>query len=73
MSRDSEPRPLPVQRPPAETNVLVLCTGYRAGPWALRSLKAAGYRTIGAHQQGRLTGGMRTALRPATSPRCCDR
>lgn len=68
-ARAHAPRALPVRRAPSETSALVLCTGYRAGPWAVRSLKAAGYRTIGAHQEGRLTGGRSPAcLRPLRYP-----
>jgi len=37
--------------------VLVAPSDFRAGPWACRSLAAAGYRVVGAHHRGRLAGG----------------
>ena len=36
---------------------------FRAGPWACRSLAGAGYRVVGAHQEGRLAGGRSLACR----------
>jgi carbamoyl-phosphate synthase large subunit len=46
--------------------VLVAPSDFRAGPWACRSLTAAGYRVVGAHQEGRFAGGRSLACR---SPR----
>jgi len=37
--------------------VLVAPSDFRAGPWAIRSLARAGYRVVGAHSEGRGTGG----------------
>jgi hypothetical protein len=49
--------------------VLVLSTDFRAGPWACRSLAAAGYRVVGAHRAGRLAGGRSLACpRPRRYP-----
>jgi len=48
----------------AEAPVLVLWTGYRAGPWAVRSLRRAGHRVVAAHDAGRGSGG-----RSAAAPR----
>jgi carbamoyl-phosphate synthase large subunit len=31
--------------------VVVVWTGYRPGPWAVRSLRAAGYRVVGVHPE----------------------
>jgi biotin carboxylase len=50
--------------------IVVLWTGYRAGPWACRSLRAAGWRVVGVHpaDEGR---GRSTACpnpRPCPSP-----
>lgn len=65
-ARQGAPAPL---RPVAETGVLVLCTGYRAGPWAMRSLRSAGYRVVGAHHEGICTGGRsRACPRPRRYP-----
>ncbi|HTI35772.1 MAG TPA: hypothetical protein VL422_18995, partial [Miltoncostaea sp.] len=38
-------------------SVVVAPSDFRAGPWACRSLAKAGYRVVGAHQEGRLAGG----------------
>jgi predicted ATP-grasp superfamily ATP-dependent carboligase len=43
--------------------VLVMPTGYRAGPHAVRSLSRAGFRVVGAHEEGLLTGGSSLACR----------
>ena len=48
----------------ADAPVLVLWTGYRAGPWAVRSLRRAGHRVVAAHDAGRGSGG-----RSAAAPR----
>lgn len=51
------------------TRILVLATGHRAGPWACRSLAAAGGQVIGAHHEGRLSGGRSSACaRPLRYP-----
>lgn len=42
--------------------VLVAWCGYRSGPWAVRSLRAAGYRVIASHPRGD-GGGRSTAVR----------
>jgi carbamoyl-phosphate synthase large subunit len=43
--------------------VLVAPSDFRAGPWACRSLSAAGYRVVGAHHEGRMAGGRSLACR----------
>lgn len=49
--------------------VLVLGTGLRAGPWAVRSVRRAGFAVIGAHTEGRLAGGRSPACpRPLRHP-----
>ena len=50
----------------ADAPVLVLWTGYRAGPWAVRSLRRAGHRVVAAHDAGRGSGG-RSAAAPRPS------
>ena len=65
----AERRSPPPLRPVADTGVLVLCTGYRAGPWAMRSVRSAGYRVVGAHHEGVCTGGRsRSCARPRRYP-----
>ena len=65
----AERRSPPPLRPVADTGVLVLCTGYRAGPWAMRSMRSAGYRVVGAHHEGICTGGRsRACARPRRYP-----
>jgi len=48
--------------------VVVLWTGYRPGPWALRSLRAAGYSVIGVHPEGRGGGRSVACLHPRRCP-----
>ena len=43
--------------------VVVAPSDFRAGPWACRSLARAGYRVVGANQDGRLAGGRSLACR----------
>lgn len=53
----------------ASPAVLVLSTAFRPGPWACRSLRAAGYRVVGASTEGRLAGGRSLACpRPLHYP-----
>jgi predicted ATP-grasp superfamily ATP-dependent carboligase len=53
--------------------VLVVSTHFRAGPWAYRSLKAAGYRVRGAHRSGFMAGGRSLACpRPLRYPSPTD-
>jgi carbamoyl-phosphate synthase large subunit len=53
----------------APPGVLVVSTAYRAGPWACRSLRAAGYRVVGAHVGGLGAGGRsRGCPRPRRYP-----
>jgi len=62
-------------RPPATVQpaVLVAPSDFRAGPWACRSLAAAGYRVIGAHTEGRGAGGRSLACpRPLRYPSPSD-
>jgi hypothetical protein len=55
--------------PSRPTGVLVVSTAYRAGPWACRSLRAAGYRVIGTHETGVGAGGRsRDCPRPRRHP-----
>jgi carbamoyl-phosphate synthase large subunit len=54
---------------PPRPRVLVLATAYRAGPWAVRSLAAAGYDVVGAHEAGRVNGARSAACpRPRRYP-----
>ena len=49
--------------------VLVAPSDFRAGPWACRSLASGGYRVVGAHTEGRGTGGRSLACpRPRRYP-----
>jgi predicted ATP-grasp superfamily ATP-dependent carboligase len=49
--------------------VLVLATAFRAGPWAVRSLAAADYAVVGAHEEGLMAGGRSLACpRPRRYP-----
>jgi len=48
--------------------VLVLWTGYRAGPWVVRSLRRAGHRVIAAHPRGAPDGRTVAAVRPIRYP-----
>jgi predicted ATP-grasp superfamily ATP-dependent carboligase len=49
--------------------VLVVATDFRAGPWAVRSLRAAGYPVLGAHRAGLMAGGRSLACpRPLRYP-----
>ena len=53
--------------------VLVAPSDFRAGPWACRSLEAAGYRVIGAHTAGVGAGGRSLACpRPRRYPSPTD-
>jgi predicted ATP-grasp superfamily ATP-dependent carboligase len=54
----------------AACRVLVLQCGSRPGPWACRSLAAAGHAVVAAHdgRSGGATGVSRAALRPLRSP-----
>jgi len=45
--------------------VLLLGTDYKAGPWAARSLRDAGYRVVGAHTAGGVLAGGRSRACPA--------
>ena len=59
------PRPLVAEATPT---VLVVWCGHRAGPWALRSLSAAGYRVVASHPEGDPGGRSTAALAPRRYP-----
>jgi len=46
-------QPPPARLPGTAPAVLVLATRFRAGPWACRSLRRAGFRVVGADAPGR--------------------
>jgi carbamoyl-phosphate synthase large subunit len=48
--------------------IVVLWTGYRAGPWACRSLRAAGWRVIGVHPDDEGRGRSTACPRPRPCP-----
>jgi hypothetical protein len=48
--------------------IVVLWTGYRAGPWACRSLRAAGWRVIGVHPADEGRGRSTACPRPRPCP-----
>ena len=48
--------------------MIVLWTGYRAGPWVVRSLRRAGHRVVAAHPRGSLDGRSAAAARPIRYP-----
>jgi hypothetical protein len=55
--------------PVSGATVVVCWTGYRAGPWAIRSLERGGYRVVGAHDAGRpMAGRLRECPRPLRYP-----
>ncbi len=55
--------------PLSGATVVVCWTGYRAGPWALRSLERGGHRVVGAHDAGRrMAGRLRECPRPLRYP-----
>lgn len=53
----------------SSATVLVIGTDFKAGPWAVRSLRAGGFTCVGAHARGRLAGGRsRWCPRPLRHP-----
>lgn len=52
----------------AQSAVLVLQVGNRSGPWACRSLARAGFRVVGAHEEGRVAGRSRYCRAPLRTP-----
>lgn len=53
----------------SSATVLVIGTDFKAGPWAVRSLRDAGFQCVGAHARGRLAGGRsRWCARPLRHP-----
>lgn len=48
--------------------LVAVWTGYRAGPWALRSLKAAGWDVVAMHPEDEGSGRSRACLRPRRCP-----
>jgi predicted ATP-grasp superfamily ATP-dependent carboligase len=53
---------------PNPRTVLIVFTGYRAGPWACRSLAAAGHRVIGVHPEDEGSGRSSACTRPRPCP-----
>lgn len=54
------------------TTVLIVWSGYRPGPWAARSLAAAGYRVIASHPTGAAGGRSTACLAPRRYPPPAD-
>ena len=52
--------------------LLAVWTGYRAGPWALRSLKAAGWEVVAMHPVDEGSGRSTACLRPRPCPSVAD-
>lgn len=52
----------------AGLTVVVIWTGYRAGPWALRALRAAGHRVVALHPVDQGRGRSTACLRPGSCP-----
>ncbi len=68
-SRPAQPTPFPGRRPPrGAPAVLVLWTGFSAGARAVRALRVAGFRVLGAHPEGAHGGRSAGCPRPARYP-----
>lgn len=48
--------------------IVAVWTGYRAGPWAVRSLRAAGWDVIGMHPEDEGSGRSTACLKPRACP-----